>query len=72
MFGYARMAAALDAIVGPAVLLPRHAIDAWRGLMLEGLEGDLQGLDADVVEQRGELLLLPLSCGFPHTLQRPG
>ena len=54
------------------VLLPRHAIHAGGSLTLEGVEGNLQGLDANVVEQRGELLLLPLPCGFPHTVQLLG
>ena len=54
------------------VLLPCHAINAWGSLTLEGVEGYFQGLNANVVQERGELLLLPLPCGFPHTLQRLG
>jgi len=52
------------------ILLPRHAIHAGGSLTLEGVKGHLQGLGVDVVKQRGELLLLPLPCGLPHTLQR--
>ena len=27
-------------------------------------------IDADVVQERGELLLLPLPCGLPYAIQR--
>lgn len=52
--------------------LPRHPVHARGGLTLEGVEGYLQGLDADVVEECGELLLLPLPCGFPYAVERLG
>src|SRR5208337_1234896 len=47
------------------VFLPRHAIHGRGSLPPESVEGYLRGLDADMVQERGELHLLPLPCGLP-------
>ncbi len=39
------------------VLVPRLAIDAGGRALLQAEEGPLQNLDADVVQERGQLLL---------------
>src|SRR5262245_24864074 len=52
------------------VIPPRQPVHAGRGVLLEFVERLVQMLDADVVEERGEPLLLPLPCGLPYALQR--
>jgi hypothetical protein len=52
--------------VGP----PRQSIDAGGGIALKREERHPECIDADVVEERGELLLLPLPCCLPYALQR--
>ncbi len=52
-------------LVGP----PRHPIYPRRGPALEPQERIPQQIDADVVQQRGERLLLPLPCSVPYTVQ---
>ena len=51
------------------VVHPTHAIDARCGTALERQERIAQHIDGDVVQQRSELLLLPLPCGLPYTFQ---
>src|SRR6202011_1275002 len=41
-------------------------------ILLEFKECLLEVIDTDVVEERGELLLLPLPCSLPYALQRLG
>ena len=51
------------------VVLPRHAVHPGRGTALERQERIPQQIDRDVVQQRGELVLLPLPCSLPYTVQ---
>jgi hypothetical protein len=39
-------------------------------ILLEFKECLFEMVNTDVVEERGELLLLPLPCGLPYALQR--
>jgi hypothetical protein len=48
------------------VVHPRQSIHARRGILLEFEVRLFKQLDADVVEERGELLLLPFLCDFPY------
>src|SRR6266852_9900884 len=41
-------------------------------ILLEFKECLFEVIDTDVVEERGELLLLPLPCSLPYALQRLG
>jgi hypothetical protein len=52
------------------VILPRQAIDARGGVLLEFEERHLQQFDADVVVKRGEPFLLSFPRDFPYALQR--
>ena len=52
--------------VGP----PRQSIYPRCGVFLEFEERLSKQIDADVVEERGELLLLPFPCDFPYAFQR--
>jgi hypothetical protein len=52
------------------VVLPRQAIHPRRGVLLEFEERQPEQLDADVVEKRGELFLLPLLGSLPYAFQR--
>jgi hypothetical protein len=52
------------------VVLPRQPIDARRSVRLEFIERHFEQFDADVVEERGELLLPLLLCDFPYAFQR--
>ena len=52
------------------VVLPRHPVDPGSRVPPRFEEGRLQKLDADVVQERGELLLLVAPCGLPYALQR--
>ena len=54
------------------VLLPCQTIDASSRVLLKFIKRVLKQIDGQMVEERSELLLLPLPCGFPHTLQRLG
>jgi site-specific DNA recombinase len=52
------------------VVLPCQPIHARRGILLEFVERLFEQVDADVVEERGEPLLLPFPCDFPYAVQR--
>jgi hypothetical protein len=52
------------------VVPPCQPVHARRGMFLQFEERRCEMLDADVVEERGELLLLPFPCHFPYTVQR--
>jgi hypothetical protein len=75
--GHGAVAAAMDASMQflevalqiRLVVLPRDAVDPGRGTALERQERIPQQVDADVVQQCGELLLLPLPCGLPYAFQ---
>src|ERR1039457_6301868 len=54
------------------ILLPRHAIDSRRSLTLECVKAIAEYSDAQMVEQSGELFLLPLPCYLPPTAQSQG
>ena len=54
-------------LIGP----PCQPVHAGGRLALEREVRLPEELDADVVEERGELLLLPLPCCLPYALQRP-
>src|SRR6202795_690983 len=54
------------------VVLPRHTIHTGSGFALKRVERRPERIDTDMVEERGELLLLPLPCGLPYTAQRLG
>ena len=49
---------------------PRQPINAGDGIALKRVERHPECLDADVVEERGELLLLSLPCCLPYARQR--
>ena len=53
-------------------VLPHHAIHARCGFAFERVERCPEQVDIHVVEERGELLLLPLPCGFSYAVQRLG
>jgi hypothetical protein len=48
---------------------PRQSINPRGGVAFDGEERHPQAVDADVVEERSELLLLPLR-GLPYAFQR--
>jgi hypothetical protein len=52
------------------VVLPRQPIHAGGCILRKLVERFLQKLGVDVVEERGEPLLLPFPCDFPYALQR--
>ena len=52
--------------VGP----PRQSVHAGGGIAFEREERQLKRGDTDVVEERGEPLLLPLPCCLSYALQR--
>jgi hypothetical protein len=54
------------------VVLPSHPVDSSGSLTFERVEGCPEHIDVDVVEKRGESLLLPLPCGLPYAVQRLG
>src|SRR5215471_12187077 len=54
------------------VVLPRDAIHPGGGFALQRVERRLQGIDIDVVEKRGEPLLLTLPCCLSYAVQRLG
>jgi hypothetical protein len=51
---------------------PRQPVHASRGILLEFVERRFEMFDAEVVEERSELLLLPFACCFPYAFQRLG
>src|SRR5262249_28996476 len=51
------------------VVPPRQSVHAGCGVLLEFVERLFQVLGTDVVEERGEPLLLPFLCDFPYALQ---
>src|SRR5271170_564668 len=52
------------------VVMPRYAIHAGGGFALKRVKRRPERVGIDVVEERGELSLLPLLCGFPYAVQR--
>src|SRR6516225_7115776 len=52
------------------VVLPRQSVHSRCRVHLEFVERVLEKIDADVVGERDELLLLPFPCDFPYALQR--
>jgi hypothetical protein len=52
------------------VIRPAQAIYARCGIFLKFEERLVELINADVVEERGELLLLPLPCCLPYARQR--
>jgi hypothetical protein len=54
------------------VVIPRHAVHARGGLALQRVKRQPERVGIDVVEERGEPLLLPLPCRLPYAVQRLG
>ena len=54
------------------VVLPCHPVDTGGGFAFERIERRRERVDVDMVEKRGEPLLLPLPCGLPYAGQRLG
>jgi hypothetical protein len=54
------------------VVLPCHPVDTGGGFAFERVEGRPERVDVDMVEKRGEPLLLPLPCSLPYAVQRLG
>src|SRR5271170_992900 len=54
------------------VVVPRHTIHAGGGFTLKCVERRPERIDTDMVQERGELFLLPLPCGLPYAAQRLG
>src|SRR6202048_1803180 len=54
------------------VVLPCHPVAAGGGFAFERVERRPERVDVDMVEKRGEPLLLPLPCGLPYAGQRLG
>jgi hypothetical protein len=52
------------------VVPPRHAVHPGRSIPLEREESQPEQIDVDVVQERGELLLLAAPCGLPYAVQR--
>ena len=52
--------------------LPRQPVDARSGIAFKREKGRSEHRSADVVEERGEPLLLVSPCGLPYALQRLG
>src|SRR6202021_1604349 len=50
--------------------LPCQPLHAGGGFACERKERVPQQIDVNVVQKRGELLLLPLPCGLPYAIQR--
>lgn len=51
------------------VVLPCHPVHPGCGMALERQERVPQQIDSHMVQQRTELLLLPLPCSVPYTVQ---
>src|ERR1039458_5485163 len=54
------------------VVVPRHTIHTRGGFTLKRVERRPERIDTDMVQERGELFLLPLPCGLPYAAQRLG
>ena len=54
------------------VFLPCHSVHSRGRLALERVERGLECIDTDMVEERGEPLLLSQLCGLPYAIQRLG
>src|SRR5580700_6743693 len=54
------------------VVLPCHTADTGGGFAFERVERRPERVDIDMVEKRGEPLLLPLPCDLPYAVQRLG
>ena len=52
------------------VIRPGQTIDTRCSIFPKFEERLVEQIDADVVEERGELFLLPLPCCLPYALQR--
>src|SRR6266566_824762 len=52
------------------VVLPRQPIHAGCSVLLEFEERPFEQVDADMMEERGEPLLLPFPRHFPYAFQR--
>src|SRR5262249_47593595 len=52
------------------VVSPSQSVHSRSGILLEFEERLPQQLDGDMVEERGELLLLPVPCHLPYAVQR--
>jgi hypothetical protein len=52
------------------VVPPRQPIHTRRGVSFECKERRFEQIDADVVEEPGEPLLLPCLCDLPYAFQR--
>ena len=52
------------------VVPPCQPIHSSCSILLEFRECLCEMVSTDVMEERGELLLLPLPCGLPYALQR--
>jgi hypothetical protein len=52
------------------VIRPYLAVDTWSRVAPDGEECGPQHRRVDMVEERCELLLLPLPCGLPYAFQR--
>jgi len=58
------------AIEACLVILPHQAVHPGRGVLPNFEERQPEQFDADVVEERGELFLLPLLRSLPYASQR--
>src|SRR5258706_5344687 len=54
------------------ILLPRHAFHSWRSSTMKRVEALADQVDAQMVEQSGEPLLLTFLFCLPHTVQSLG
>jgi hypothetical protein len=54
----------------PAFGPESQPIYAWRGVFFELEERLFKQVGTDMVEERGEPLLLPFPCSFPYAFQR--
>jgi hypothetical protein len=52
------------------VVPPGQPVHAGSGILFKFVERLVEQIDADMVEERGEPLLLPFLCDFPYALQR--
>jgi hypothetical protein len=52
------------------VFCPGQAVDSRRSVFLKLEECPTEQIGADVVQERGELLLLPFLCYSPYAFQR--
>src|SRR6202043_2929917 len=52
------------------VVVPCHTIHAEGGFTFERVERRPERIGTDMVEERGELFLLPLPCGLPYAAER--